>query len=409
MTLMTSKKRPAARRSVYALALATVTVLATAALPAYGAAAATAPTRTDLYVNPATGSDRNAGTPAAPLKTIQQAMNEVQRGTSVHLAAGTYTGNVTTKVDGTPSARITIEGPSSGTAKLFGTAHVMAIKNSYYTLTGFSIDGQQAIEARTPVPQWPTTAAKVASFKSSVSSIAVNDRLIYIDSGSSTEGVTGTIINKMILTGAGGECVRIRNDATVNVIENTVIRYCGMYPEVQSGVFTYHNGEGVYVGTSPKSTDLSNYQDDQSRSNLLAYDTITTYGSECLDIKENSDHNKLYDSTCADNLEPTQYYGSMVELRGYDNTIEDAAIENSAGYGIKIASDTPAEDIGGNSLIANDFSGISAGALSDKSAAPGGVTCGDVISSGTSPGDFSKLSGYSRECPVSTGGQPAAG
>jgi uncharacterized protein YuzB (UPF0349 family) len=378
-----------------------MTVLATTFLPVYGAAAAPAPALAYLFVNPSTGSNSNTGASAAPLKTIQQAMTMVQPGTVVHLAAGTYTGNVTTKVDGTPSARITIVGPPSGTAKLFGTGHVMAIQDSYYTLRGFSIDGQQAIEAKTPVSQWPTTAAGMAAFKSSMSSIAVNDRLIYIDSGSSTSGVTGTIINGMTLTGGGGECVRIRNDATVNVIEYTTIQYCGMYPVVQSGVFTYHNGEGVYVGTSPKSTDLANYQDDQSRSNLITGDTITTYGSECLDVKENSHNNTLYKSMCADNLEPTQYTGSMVELRGYDNTIQDSTILNSAGYGIKIKSDTPAEDLGGNNVMGDDFGGLSAGALSDSSTAPGGETCGNVVNRGTTPGDFGNISGYTKECPVS--------
>ena len=93
--------------------------------------------------------------------------------------------------------------------------------------------------------------SQIGKFKTSIASLVSNDRLIYVDSGSRLAGVTGTIIDHMTLTGAGGECVRIRDDATNNIVENSTIMYCGMYPQVIAGKFAYHNGEGVYIGTSP--------------------------------------------------------------------------------------------------------------------------------------------------------------
>jgi hypothetical protein len=371
-----------------------IAALAVAGIPAVAAAAPQA----SIYVNPASGSDSGPGTSAKPLRTIQQAMNRAEPGTVIHLAAGGYDENVITKTSGMPGARITVEGPASGMATLYGTVRAMDIKNSYYTLQGFSIDGQQKIEARYPVSTWPTSTAQVAAFDATVAPFAVNDRLIYIDSGSATSGVTGTIIKNMTLTGAGGECVRIRNNATDNVIENSVIRYCGMYPVPQLGAYTYHNGEGVYIGTSPKSTDLVNSQADRSSSNLVANDTITTFGSECFDVKENAHGNTLSDSTCIDNTEPMQDLGSDVELRGYANMVTENQISSSLGYGVKITSDTPAEDLNHNIITGNTFAKIPAGALYDRSRSPLGQVCGNSVGANSTSGDFSKLAGWSAAC-----------
>ena len=73
-------------------------------------------------------------------------MDRARPGTVIHLAAGIYNENVVTRVNGRPDERIVVEGPAYGTATLFGTSHVMAIKNSYYTLRDFAIDGQEQVE-----------------------------------------------------------------------------------------------------------------------------------------------------------------------------------------------------------------------------------------------------------------------
>ena len=121
----------------------------------------------NLYVNPARGSDAAAGTETAPLRTIQQAMDKARPGTVIHLAAGSYNENVTTRVSGLPGARIVVEGPASGTATLFGTDHVMAIRDSYYTLRDFAIDGQRQVESRYPRSAWPTQMSRIREFKGS--------------------------------------------------------------------------------------------------------------------------------------------------------------------------------------------------------------------------------------------------
>jgi hypothetical protein len=380
----------------------TAAVLASAALLPAGHAVAASPAV--LWVSPS-GSDSATGTQAWPLRTLQQALDEAGPGTRIHLQAGSYSQDVTTRTDGTASQRIVIQGPSSGTATLSGTGHIVAIRNSYYTLEGFTIDGQPAIESIYPVATWPDTASGMASFKSQVSPLARNDKLIYIDSGSAAAGVTGTVVNHMTLTGSGGECVRIRNGATRNLIENSVIRYCGMYPDSAAGAFPYHNGEGVYIGTSPKSTGLADAADDESSGNVVRDDIITTYAAECFDVKENAHGNTLSGSTCAGNEEPSSDGGSDIELRGYLNTITGDQIGASTGYGIKVGSDTPSEDLGRNTLMGNTFTGESGGALSDRSTARFGRVCGNVVQSG-GIGDFTRFPRYSGACPAR--GQPAA-
>ncbi|GAB1739942.1 hypothetical protein NU219Hw_g4872t1 [Hortaea werneckii] len=61
------------------------------------------------YVAP-TGSDSAAGTLAAPLKSIQVAVNKVSAGDTIYLRGGTYspTTNIQIKKSGTSSARITL-------------------------------------------------------------------------------------------------------------------------------------------------------------------------------------------------------------------------------------------------------------------------------------------------------------
>ena len=53
---------------------------------------------------------------------------------------------------------------------------------------------------------------------------------------------------------------------------------------------------------------------DASYGNVLQNDTIATYGSECMDVKENAHDNVLQDSLCLDNAEPASDYSSFEGL-----------------------------------------------------------------------------------------------
>ncbi len=252
-------------------------------------------------------------------------MNRAVPGSIIHLAPGTYPGDVITKVNGTELAPITIEGTDTGTESRQAaarrsspaTSRVFSINNSYYRLSGFTIDGEPALKTTV----FPGTLASVKSFKDSIQSKVNDSSLIFFGALDTVRGIHGVVIDDMVLVHAGGDCVRFANGAHNNTIERTTIAWCGLLAHPQSGVYSYHNGEGIYLGTSPKSTDRSMHADDNTSYNLIADNVINTYGSECLDVKENSHDNVFRNNTCEYNAEPLVYQGSNIEIRGYRNTV----------------------------------------------------------------------------------------
>jgi hypothetical protein len=104
--------------------------------------AATTPSIYNLYVA-TTGSDSNPGTAAKPFKTINRAAALAKPGTTVHVAPGTYNGNVTTSVSGTASARIRYVSDTKWGAKIIGTGteFMWTNRGNYTDIVGFDITG----------------------------------------------------------------------------------------------------------------------------------------------------------------------------------------------------------------------------------------------------------------------------
>jgi hypothetical protein len=207
---------------------------------------------------------------------------------------------------------------------------------------------------------------------------------VYIGSSEQSRDITGITINNMFLNGAGGECVRLRNNAHDNTISDSVIQYCGLYGKGDGADRAeYHNGEGVYIGTSPKSDDQPMYDNDTSSNNVVIRNIIRPFGSECFNIKENSHDNVFEDNVCSGNAESVEFEGSNVELRGYGNIVRNNQISDSAGYTIKIQNDGKEYDRGGNVVENNRLSGATGATFKIKSKATQGQFCGNnVVASG---------------------------
>jgi len=112
--------------------------------PAAPAPAPAAPDTSIYHLYVATnGSDSNAGTQAKPFKTITKAAASAKAGTTVHVAAGTYSGNVSTKVSGTSSNRIRFVSDTKWGAKIVGSGAEAMWSNSgnYIEINGFDITG----------------------------------------------------------------------------------------------------------------------------------------------------------------------------------------------------------------------------------------------------------------------------
>lgn len=334
-----------------------------ALLLAVGAAAvspsaAAAPT-TDLYVSPS-GRDASTGTSADPLRTLQEALNIAEAGTTIHLAPGVYEGPVSTVRDGRPDAPIRIVGPETGwdlagrrIATLTGGGRLVRINHSHLELRGFTLDGQPKL-ANLP---WPTgDIAEAIEWRQVHQSDIEDGRLVYIGADDTTDGITGVRISDMNLRGAGGECVRIRNNAHGNIVEGTRIEWCGMHAKATSkGKWAWHNGEGIYIGTSPVSTDQPMAGRDASTANWAWRVFIDTRGgSECWNTKEMSSGNYLSESVCMGNSEPARLNGAAIEMRGPNNTVVGTWILDPAGTGIKVRSDDDVKyPVNGNQTLAN--------------------------------------------------------
>ncbi|MFP2924067.1 fibronectin type III domain-containing protein [Pyxidicoccus sp. 3LG] len=360
-----------------------------------------------LYVSPS-GSDSNSGTSStAPLKTIQAALDKAMAGTTIHLASGIYRERPVTKRAGTASAPITLKGPETGKARsgrykavLFGTSRIFNIDHSYYVLEGFTIDGQEKLVSKA----YPTALSSVRSFKDANQGLVADGRLIYIGSANDSRDITGVVIRDMFLNGAGGECIRMRNNAHHNEVAHSVIQWCGMYGKGDDvDGYKYHNGEGVYVGTSPKSTDQPMYANDSSSYNHIHDNTIHTFGSECLNVKENAHDNTFARNDCRYNDEPLEFLGSLIELRGHANVLDSNVISGSRSYALKLKSDSGAYDKGGNSATNNTFREATGAFIRNDNSAPQQVFCGNTFDT-TAPQVTGRSVG-TPTAPCSGGGQ----
>src|SRR4051812_3684539 len=345
------------------------------------------------YVNPTSGMDTNTGTSSgAPFKTLQKALDVAQPGTTINLADGEYKEAVATKTAGTAAAPITIKGPETGKdingrykAKLYGRgSRVFSVNHSYYTLTGFTIDGQEGFAPAGQKPiahgEYPavTELGQIKTFKDLVQGRAVNSKLIYIGADATKSNIVGTKISDMFLNGSGGECVRFCSLAANSLIENSVIQWCGMLASGSGDQYKYHNAEGVYIGTSPKSTDQPFAANDTSNNVVVRDSTINTYGSECFEVKENAHHNRLENVDCGFNDEPLVNQGSNVELRGDHNTVLRSRLSQSRSWNLKLASDSTTYDKGGNTAQGTTFSSAATYPIINKQTGSGPF-CGNTI------------------------------
>lgn len=332
------------------------------------------------YINP-TGSDSNDGlSPQTPFKTIQHGLDIAAPGTIINLAKGIYRETLTTKINGTADAPIIIRGSDQAKMSnnrhqtvLYGTGRIININHSFYKLEGFAVDGQEALANK----EFPTKPELVTDFKDANRSIIKDSKLIYIGSDDATRELTEIKIFNMYLRGAGGECVRLRNAAHHNEISNSVIEYCGMFGKENGTAFRYHNGEAVYIGTSPKSTTQPMFANDTSSYNIVSNNIIYTFGSECFNVKENAHDNQFVDNECRYNLEPLEFSGSNVELRGDHNLVAGNIVSDSAGVNLKLKSDNKIYDKGGNLIIGNKFTGAKGDSIQNEASKT--LFCGNKV------------------------------
>ena len=256
--------------------------------------------------------------------------------------------------------------------------------------------------------------SQIRTFKDSVQDRAVNSKLVYVGASTTLFDIVGTTISDMFLNGSGGECVRFRDRAANSLIDNSTIQWCGMLGQGDDvDQYKYHNAEGVYVGTSPKSTDQPLYANDTSNNIVVRNSTINTYGSECFEVKENAHHNRMENSKCGWNDEPSTFQGSNVEFRGDHNTVLGSTLSNSRSWNMKLASDSSTYDKGGNTAQGTSFSGAATYGIINRQTGSGPF-CGDTFTGSVSDPSGNSVGTPTATCagsttPTVTAETPAAG
>jgi chitodextrinase len=126
-------------------------------------------------------------------------------------------------------------------------------------------------------------------------------------------------------------------------------------------------------------------------------------------VKENANHNRIENSDCGFNDEPLTWKGSNIELRGDHNLVLNTTVAQSRSWNVKLASDAPAYDLGGNSLQKSKFSGAAAPAIRDDQSTVGSSFCANTFASSPISEGSANVGDPTAPCPDTTAPTAPAG
>ncbi|CAM9797024.1 unnamed protein product, partial [Discosporangium mesarthrocarpum] len=278
-----------------------------------------------------------------PDDSIQDALDDVQPGDTIILAAGEYFEDFVTKVDGMADAPITIRGPwdydpedplTHAIIRGKDGGRVFQLRHDYYILEHFIFDG-----------------------KLGETSSTYSDILLYIHGNRDYRKLKGgpikhkyksavdhVIVRNMVFMHAGGECIRLRYFVTHTEIYQNHIEDCGIFAYVTNPDSGSKNGEGIYIGTSNKQwDDGKNPTDDVDKCyyNLVYDNFFNTMGNEAVDIKEGSSYNYIERNECMGQLDEES---GGINSRGNYNFFGNNIVTESRGAGVRLGGATVGSD-----------------------------------------------------------------
>ena len=201
----------------------------------------------NLYVA-TTGSDSNAGSLSAPFRTIQRAANMAKPSTTVHVAAGTYRENISTRTHGTASARIRYVSDTKWGAKIIGSGtEGMWTNNANYTdIVGFDITGS----GRLGILNWASYASMTGNY---VHNLAVSGGctgdggagIMNANYSGSDDDIIGNVVHDI---GVPGACNGVHGIYHANLrgrVMNNIVYRASSY-----GIHLWHAANNVMVANN---------------------------------------------------------------------------------------------------------------------------------------------------------------
>ena len=266
---------------------------------------------TDCYVATTGDNTTGDGQSDAPFLTVQKAVDTVQAGGTVHVAAGTYTEQVTISqavtIDGAGAANTTLQRPTSFlndpativvSAGAGDTAEITGMTVSTNNVCGASIDitsGNTNIHGNTLSAPNPNGLCVSVGVNQGAGAATVSNNTIngYTGAGVWTFGGSVTVSNNTITGGPSNlnqSGVEISDPASAIIANNTISgNQCiqSVFPDpphsntCDYGLDTPEMGQGINIGTSGNVTAIGN--------TLSGNDTgITAYQGGTLTISNNS-------------------------------------------------------------------------------------------------------------------------
>jgi hypothetical protein len=222
---------------------------------------------------------------------LDNALDDPEPGTVIHLADGVYIGNFTATGDGSADQPITVCGTDKSI--LDGAdvedGYVLHLEQaSYWVLDGFAVrNGQKGVMV---------------------------------------DETTNSILRNLTVSHIGDEAIHLRSFSTDNkVIGNSI---------TDTGLRKPKFGEGIYIGTAESNwCDISNCEPDRSDRNEIADNTISGTTSESVDIKEGTSDGVLRNNTFDGSA--IEAADSWVDVKGRGWTIAENSGTNSPEDGFQ--------------------------------------------------------------------------
>jgi hypothetical protein len=232
------------------------------------------------------GNDANAGTQAAPFRTIKKGVSAAKPDTTIHVMPGTYAESIKSTVDGTAAGRIRFVSETKWAAKIVppsGSAADSAWDNrgAYVDIEGFEIDGTN-FNGGTLWRQGIYSAGTGSVVRGNKVHHIAHDKSVYTctnGGGAGIEGdswyggtnidmienvvydvgylgctfvqgiyqtAPGKVINNVVTRG-GAACIHLWHDANhIDIVNNTVVE-CPIGILVGGGDYVHTSGPADYV------------------------------------------------------------------------------------------------------------------------------------------------------------------